>query len=72
MHDSITNHRSNNRISSWASLKSLVGVTMMDMETVIPRTCSMCYGSGIAMWYLDDDTFETRECECQYKEENNG
>lgn len=43
----------------------------MEYETLLPRTCNMCHGTGVALWYLDDDTFEARECECQYKEENN-
>jgi hypothetical protein len=37
----------------------------MDMETVKPRTCQMCLGTGTVSWYIDDDTFETRECECK-------
>ena len=44
----------------------------MDMETVKSRTCTMCYGTGKSMWFIDDDTYETRDCECQYKEETNG
>ena len=44
----------------------------MDMETVKPRTCTMCYGAGTVSWLKDDSTFETEQCECQYKEETNG
>jgi hypothetical protein len=44
---------------------------MMDMETVNPRTCTMCHGTGIASWYIDDETFESQECECQYKGDAN-
>ena len=43
----------------------------MDMETLIPRTCGMCHGTGVVKWYKDEDTFETEECECQYKGEIN-
>jgi hypothetical protein len=40
----------------------------MDMETIKPRTCTMCYGTGLVSWLSDEEgTFETEECECQYK-----
>jgi hypothetical protein len=44
----------------------------MDMETVLPRTCTICMGTGVATWYIDEETFEIKECDCQYKEETNG
>jgi hypothetical protein len=44
----------------------------MDMETVIPRTCEICHGTGVAYWYKDEDTFESDMCECQIKGEING
>jgi len=44
---------------------------MMDMETVLPRTCNMCHGTGVVYWESNDD-FDVKECECQYKEETNG
>ena len=37
----------------------------MDMETVTPRTCTMCYGTGFTKWYKDEDTFELTECDCK-------
>jgi len=45
---------------------------MMEMTKLYPRTCQMCYGTGVAKWFMDDDTYEVRECECQYEEESNG
>ena len=45
---------------------------MMDMETVLPRTCTMCYGTGVVSWLASDGSFDREECECQYKGENNG
>jgi len=43
----------------------------MDMETLLPRTCQMCMGTGVAIMYIDEDTYEARPCECQYEEESN-
>lgn len=43
----------------------------MDMETLKPRTCQMCYGTGKATWAIDNDTFEIKECDCQFKGELN-
>jgi hypothetical protein len=35
---------------------------MMDMETVVPRTCSMCKGTGYMYWG-DEENFEVRPCD---------
>ena len=44
----------------------------MDMETLTPRTCQICKGTGVEVYYIDEDTFDTCTCECKMKEKNNG
>ena len=42
----------------------------MDMETVLPRTCTECHGAGTIL-QINDIDYTTEACECQYKEETN-
>lgn len=40
------------------------------METVLPRTCTDCKGSGIV--YLGyGGEYDTQACECQIRKDNN-
>jgi hypothetical protein len=43
---------------------------MMDMETVSPRTCTTCKGSGV-MYLGYGGEYDTQPCECQYQENTN-
>jgi len=43
----------------------------MDMETVEPRTCQLCYGAGYLYWG-NEDIFDAELCDCQTKEISNG
>lgn len=41
----------------------------MDMETVLPRTCKSCNGTGY-MYYSSDTEYDVKQCECQSEEVN--
>lgn len=43
----------------------------MDFETVLPKTCQLCYGTG-TLYQGDEEHYDVITCECQYKEESNG
>jgi cytochrome c5 len=36
----------------------------MDMETVIPKTCQLCHGTGVT-YYGDSDEYDVGPCECK-------
>ena len=36
---------------------------MMDMETVIPKTCQVCHGTGV-LYYGDDNEYDVEPCQC--------
>jgi hypothetical protein len=43
----------------------------MDMETVLPKTCQICHGTGV-LYYGDDQEYDVEPCECKVeKRENN-
>lgn len=42
---------------------------MPDMETLQPRTCKICHGTGY-IYYGDSEEFDVEPCEC--KEQKNG
>ena len=41
----------------------------MDFETITPRTCTVCRGTGV-LYYGDKEEYDIEPCECQRKEEN--
>jgi hypothetical protein len=44
----------------------------MDMETVLPKTCQICHGTGVT-YHGDDNEYDVEPCECiADKESTNG
>lgn len=41
----------------------------MDMETVLPRTCTMCRGVGY-LYYGDSEEYDVRPCECLWEDKD--
>jgi hypothetical protein len=38
----------------------------MDMETVLPRTCQICNGTGV-LYYGNTEEYDIEPCECKAK-----
>jgi len=43
---------------------------MMDMETVIPKTCQLCHGTGVT-YYGNDSEYDVEPCECKVEKRKN-